>query len=138
MAVEAIELIPERVATTESVEKVRKTEIVVDKGSNELIQNKNCDAAANLEDTLERKEKEVVVEKAVDVSDVSGKVAEPEPVRPSIENVYVTAIIENSNASKVTEVEINTLHTIIRSKEHEISFLGQSNRMDYMTASLII
>ena len=66
VAVEAIELIPERVATTESVEKVRKTEIVVDKGSNELIQNKNCDAAANLEDTLERKEKEVVVEKAVD------------------------------------------------------------------------
>ena len=97
---------PPTFATTESVEKVRKTEIVVDKGSNELIQNKNCDAAANLEDTLERKEKEVVVEKAVDVSDVSGKVAEPEPVRPSIENVYVTAIIENSNASKVTEAEI--------------------------------
>ena len=43
---------------------------------------------------------------------------EPKPARPLVENVFATAVIENSNVRKVTEAEVNALHSIIRSKEH--------------------
>ena len=40
------------------------------------------------------------------------------PVRHAIETVYVTAVIENSCSSQVTDNEVKALHEMIRSKEH--------------------
>ena len=121
VAVEAIKCIPEKANTTESVDEAPlETDSKVVAGANELLQNNNCDVATSLDDNSERKEKEEAEEKVVTVSDVGDMVTEPEqkPVRPSIEYVFATAVIEKSIASQVSEAEINALQTIIRSKEH--------------------
>lgn len=116
--VEVAEHVPTETNAVESEEEVRENASEVANKANEVVDMNNSDVIVTEDNHEETKAKESIAEKAVDDKSKNEDRIESKPVRPLIEMVYATAVIEESNASKITDAEIKVLSSIIRSKEH--------------------
>ena len=97
-----------------NIEAALETGNVVENESNREMSN----SLVNVE-TKEAEVNEVVKSDPEEIRDKVNQLdTEPKPVRSAVETVFATAVIGDTDTSNVTNVQLNALLSIIRSKEH--------------------